>query len=252
MSSTQLYLDLLKKVTTDTVYQREPDAESGHSRYVLDVLQHYVQGPAITLLPVARLDHLQSCIEEVLRAGIAGDVMEAGVWRGGATIVMRATLKAHGVTDRRVWAADSFEGLPEPDAQRFPKEAAAHNGPVMRDAFKHLAASLEEVRANFARFGLLDPQVCFLKGWFKDTLPSAPIERLALLRLDGDYYESTRDCLVNLYDKVSAGGYLIVDDYGEDTWTYCRQAVDEFRAERGCAEPMVQVDRSCWYWRKAG
>jgi hypothetical protein len=249
MTPTDLYLDLLKRVITDTVRQPEPHADAGSSRGALNLLR-YMQGPAITMLPIARLDQLRACIENVLRDGVAGDLIETGVWRGGATVLMRATLKAHGVADRRVWVADSFEGLPEPDATRFPKEAAAHNGPVVREAFKHLAVGLEEVRANFDRFGLLDSQVCFLKGWFKDTLPTAPIERLAVLRLDGDYYESTRDCLVNLYDRLSPGGYLIVDDYGEDTWTYCRAAVDDFRAQRGIGEPLLQVDRACWYWRK--
>ncbi|HJU39681.1 MAG TPA: TylF/MycF/NovP-related O-methyltransferase, partial [Tahibacter sp.] len=88
------------------------------------------------------------------------------------------------------------------------------------------------------------------QGWFKDTLPAAPIERLAVLRLDGDYYESTMDALVNLYEKVSVGGYVIVDDYGEDSWTYCRRAVDEFRAAHGIASPLVRVDAPCWYWRR--
>lgn len=166
--------------------------------------------------------------------------------------MMRAVLKAHGVADRNVWAADSFEGLPEPDAKHFPKEAAAYHGPVMRDAFHRLAVGLDEVKANIRRYGLLDEQVRFLPGWFKDTLAPAPIDRLAVLRLDGDYYASTRDCLVHLYDRLSPGGYLIVDDYGEDDWTECRAAVDGFRAERGITEPMVQVDRSCWYWQRGG
>jgi hypothetical protein len=97
---------------------------------------------------------------------------------------------------------------------------------------------------------MLDSQVKFLKGWFKDTLPLAPIERLALMRLDGDYYESTWDALNNLYDKLSIGGFVIIDDYGEDSWTYCRKAVDDFRRERGIADPLVRVDKPCSFWRK--
>ena len=113
----------------------------------------------------------------------------------------------------------------------------------------HLAVSIDEVRRNFAAYGLLDDQVQFLKGWFSETLPGAPIERLALMRLDGDLYESTRDALVNLYDRLSPGGYVIVDDYGEDSWTYCRRAVDEFRAERGIQDPLVRVDSRCYFWQ---
>ena len=120
----------------------------------------------------------------------------------------------------------------------------------MTDVFKHLAAGLDEVRQNFSAYGQLDDQVRFLKGWFKDTLPTAPIGKIAVMRLDGDYYESTMDGLVNLYDKLSVGGYVIIDDYGEDRWTYCAKAVEDFRRDRGIKDPMVQVDPSCWYWQK--
>jgi Macrocin-O-methyltransferase (TylF) len=151
---------------------------------------------------------------------------------------------------RSVWVADSFEGLPEPDAQRFPLEAKAHNGTVMTKAYKHFAVGIEDVQRNFRAYGMLDQQVRFLKGWFKDTLPAAPIERIAVMRLDGDYYESTMDGLVNLYDKLSVGGYAIIDDYGEDSWTYCRRAVDEFRKTRGIGDPMIRVDSKCYYWQR--
>lgn len=250
MTPTDLYLDLLKKSITGTLDGAEPDAQRGGGRFLVDFMNHYIKGSAVSMLPTVRLDQLRACIEDVLARGVPGDLMEAGVWRGGATIFMRGVLKVHGVEDRCVWAADSFQGLPQPDPVRFPKEAAAHQGPVMRDAFKHLAAGLAEVKGNFARYGLLDAQVRFLPGWFNDTLPDAPVQRLAVLRVDGDYYESTRACLEHLYDKLSPGGYLIVDDYGEDDWTYCRAAVDDFRAARGIREPMVQVDRSCWYWQR--
>lgn len=251
MDARNSYLDLLKRCITDTLHGTEPDLSAGQHRYVLDALKHYVQGRAISMLPIARLHHLQACIEDVLRQGIPGDLLEAGVWRGGAVALMRAVLQVHDVTDRCVWAADSFKGLPEPDAARFPREAASYHGPVQRDGYQHMAVSMEQVRANLERYGLLDEQIRFLPGWFRDTLPHAPVERLAVLRLDGDYYESTRDVLEHLYDKLSPGGYLIVDDYGEDEWTHCRAAVDEFRAERGITEPLRALDPRCWYWQRA-
>lgn len=120
----------------------------------------------------------------------------------------------------------------------------------MTKVFKHFSAGLEDVKNNFRAFGLLDSQVEFLKGWFCDTLPGAPIGSLAVMRLDGDYYESTMDGLTNLYDKLSVGGYVIIDDYGEDDWTYCRKAVDEFRAARGITDPLLTVDRCCSYWQR--
>jgi Macrocin-O-methyltransferase (TylF) len=246
-----LYLDLLKRSLTNTLFAAEPDADQENElRFVHDFIHHYINTPAVSMLPVKRFDHLQSCIEDVLARGIPGDLIEAGVWRGGATIFMRAVLKAYGAIDKTVWVADSFEGLPEPDAEKFPLEAKAHRGPVMTKTYKHLAAGLEEVQRNFRAYGMLDDQVQFLKGWFKDTLPNAPIDALSIMRLDGDFYESTRDGLVNLYDKLSIGGYAIIDDYGETSWTYCRRAVDEFRQEHGIEEPIIRVDSKCHFWRK--
>lgn len=252
-SGTDLYIGLLKRVLTNTLFGEEPDADQKDEfGFVHKFIRHYISGQAISMLPMARMDNLQACIEDVIARGVPGDLIETGVWRGGATILMRAVLRAHRVTDRKVWVADSFEGMPAPDPEKYPIEAKAHNGTVMKRNFKNFAAGLEEVRSNFAAFGLLDGQVTFLKGWFKDTLPTVPISRLAIMRLDGDYYESTMDALTNLYDKLSPGGYAIIDDYGEDSWTYCRRAVDEFRRERGITEPMIPVDSKCYYWRRAG
>ncbi len=248
---TDLYLDLLKKSLTNTLYSIEPDANlKDELRYVQGFIQHYIKGPAISMLPLARMDNLQNCIKDVVAAGVPGDFIETGVWRGGATIFMRAALKALAVTDRIVWVADSFEGLPVPDAEKYPIEAKTHKGAAMTRVYNHFAVSIDEVKLNFAAYGVLDEQVRFLKGWFKDTLPTAPIGSLAIMRLDGDYYESTMDALTNLYDKLSIGGYAIIDDYGEDLWTYCRKAVDDFRRERGIVEPMIKVDAKCFYWKR--
>jgi hypothetical protein len=240
----------MKKVLTNTLHKEEPSVDASGPAFILGFMNHYVRGEAITMLPLARMDNILECAKDVIARNVPGDFIETGVWRGGATIFMRAILKAFDVRDRTVWVADSFEGLPEPDAERFPIEAEAHRGTVMTKGYKHFAVGIDDVRANFSAFGLLDDQVRMLPGWFKDTLPQAPIERLALMRLDGDYYESTMDALVNLYDKLSVGGYVIIDDYGEDTWTYCRQAVEEFRAARDITDEIVEVDRRCAYWRR--
>jgi O-methyltransferase len=245
------HLRLLKRVLTQTLFVPDPDADNENQLvYVAEMYEHHVLGQAVTLLPMARLDSLQDCAVAVVRDQVPGDFIETGVWRGGATILMRAILDELDVHDRLVWVADSFEGLPEPDAELHPIEAKFHSGPVAGKWFDHLAVDLESVQANFELFDFLDDQVCFLKGWFKDTLPAAPIERLALMRLDGDYYESTRDALVNLYDKLSPGGFVIIDDYGDITWTECKRAVDEFRHERRITAPMTMVDTKCGWWRK--
>lgn len=249
--ATDLYLELIKRVLTNTLFDGEPNTDQeSELHYVQGFIQHYINGPAISMLPIARIDNLRTCVEDVIARGVPGDLIETGVWRGGATIFMRAVLRAHGVTDRTVWVADSFEGLPEPDPDKFSIEAKTHKGAVMRKSYNHFAVGIDEVRRNFKAFDLLDEQVRFLKGWFKDTLPGAPIGALAVMRLDGDYFESTMDALTNLYDKLSVGGYAIIDDYGEDSWTYCRRAVDEFRQRRGIEEPMIRVDSKCYYWQR--
>jgi hypothetical protein len=251
--STELYIDLLKRSLTNTIFRDEPDADQDETtRYVAEAITHYQKSSAVSMLPLARLDNLQFCIADVVARGVPGDLVETGVWRGGATIFMRAMLKIFNVNDRTVWVADSFEGLPEPDAKKFPLEAQAFKSAAMTKYYKQFAVGLEEVRRNFEAYGMLDDQVKFLKGWFKDTLPSAPIDCIAVLRLDGDYYESTRDALTNLYKKVSVGGYVIVDDYGEESWTYCRKAVEEFRSECGITDSLIRVDKPCVFWRKTG
>lgn len=246
----ELYLGLLKKSLTNTLFDEEPVPDDS-ARFIHGFVEHYIRGAALTMLPMVRLDNLQACITDVIEKRVPGDLIETGVWRGGATIFMRGVLQAYGVTDRNVWVADSFEGLPEPDPERFPAEARFHNQSLVKNVYKNFAVDLDSVRANFAAYGLLDPSVRFLKGWFKDTLPAAPVERLAIMRLDGDYYESTHDALTSLYDKLSPGGYVIIDDYGEDAWTYCRRAVDEFRDARHITDELIRVDAKCCYWRRS-
>jgi O-methyltransferase len=204
------------------------------------------QSSGETMMGMQRLNALQSCIETVLRENVPGDFIETGVWRGGAVIFMRAMLKVYGDTRRTVWVADSFNGLPKPDPGRYPHDAGDQHW-----RSDYFAVSLDEVKANFARYGLLDDRVQFLPGWFRDTLPVAPIQELAVLRLDGDMYESTMDALQHLYPKTATGGYVIIDDYGAISG--CRAAVDEYRATRHITEPMEFVkdrQQSCAYWRK--
>jgi O-methyltransferase len=198
---------------------------------------------AETMIGLKRLDNIHECIRQVLRENVPGDFIETGVWRGGACIFMRAALRAYGDGAREVWVADSFAGLPKPDG-RYEQDAGDRHW-KKSDV---LGVSLERVKANFSRYGLLDERVRFLKGWFKDTLPTAPIERLAILRLDGDMYSSTMDSLTNLYAKVSVGGFVIVDDYGEIA--SCRQAVDEFRASRKVVTALTPIDSSGVFWQK--
>ena len=259
-SGADLYLELLRDCVGNRIHDDDLDLMRGS--FVSDAAGKLVSDQAApvegnrkvlgliwpsrahTMIGLPRLDNIRACAEAVLRDGIAGDFIETGVWRGGAVIFMRGILKAYGVQDRVVWVADSFEGLPPADPAKYPKESsfAFHE-------YADLAISLEQVRENFARYGLLDDQVRFLKGWFRDTLPTAPIEKLALMRLDGDLYESTMDGLVALYPKLSPGGFAIIDDY--NIILSCNEAVDDFRRERGIQEPISPIEGGGGFWRKA-
>ncbi len=188
-----------------------------------------------------RLDSLHRCLEAVCSENIAGDLIECGVWRGGAAIFMQGFLKAHGIAGRRVILADSFEGLPSSGEPDDPS--------LTPDSFPELAVKLETVIDNFIAYDLWDENVVTLRGWFSDTLPTCDIESIALLRADGDLYTSTTDILENLYDRVSPGGFIVVDDYG--VLPSCARAVREFFERRDEAMPAVeQIDWSGVYWRK--
>ncbi len=203
---------------------------------------NYWPANAETMIGMKRLNNIQFCLTDVIEKKIPGDIIETGVWRGGASIFMRGILKAYKVTDKKVWLADSFEGLPAPD------EKYVHDKGDIHHTISELAVSMDQVKNNFEKYNLLDDQVMFLKGWFKDSLPTAPIEKLSILRLDGDLYESTMDAIKNLYPKLSVGGYIIVDDYG--AFEGCKIATEEYRKLHNITETIVNIDNTGVYWQK--
>lgn len=240
-----LYLVLLKRVLTRYILPDRSRDGAGEREFDPEARENGRDWPSEgeTMVGLKRLDNLEFCIQDVVEKGVPGDLIETGVWRGGATIFMRAALEAFGDTSRSVWVADSFQGLPKPDPSR-----ASDVGDALWQ-YEQLAISLEQVKSNFERYGMLDERVRFLEGWFEDTLPAAPIERLSVLRLDGDMYDSTMVALEALYPKLSQGGYAIVDDYGAVVG--CRDATDDFRRTHGIEEEMHEVDWTCVFWRKA-
>lgn len=193
----------------------------------------------LTMVGLGRLDDLQRCVESVVRDRVPGHLIEAGAWRGGASILMRATLDSLGEQDRTVWVADSFQGFRGSEDQEADE--------LDLSAYDFLAAPLGEVRDNFGRLGC-ERGVRFVPGFFEDTLPGLTDERWAIVRLDGDTYEATKTTLRCLYPGLSTGGYLIVDDYG--AFEGCRQAVSEFRRDHGITEPLEEVDYTCVRWRR--
>ena len=244
-----LYLDLLKRSLLNTLYADPTQPVTTPSGRQLPAGQIWDEGglawltPAHTMIGRKRLENIQFCLECVLADDIVGDVIETGVWRGGAAIFMRGILMAYGVTDRFVWVADSFEGLPPPDTANYPADTGLDLSQIAE-----LAVSLETVQDNFSRYGLLDDQVRFLEGYFRDTLPFAPIQKLALLRLDGDLYESTIQSLTYLYPKLSPGGFVIVDDY--NAIEPCKRAVHDYLETPDLSVELQPVDWTAVYWRK--
>lgn len=262
-----MYLDLLKRMLTRLGFEDENSLDpiypnTARSRFIAQInrllrpsrmqfglmhsrtLTDRIEGmdwprDAETMIGLKRLDQLHDACESVRVEGIQGDFMETGVWRGGAAIFMTAFSRVHGM-NRMVFAADSFEGLPLPDP-RYPVDEGDkhHELAVAR-------ASLEEVQANFRKYGLPLDDVVFLPGWFEDTMPTAPVDRLAILRLDGDMYSSTIQVLEAMFDKVSPGGFVIVDDY---YLTGARTAVHDFLSARNL-EPIIEpIDMAGAYWR---
>jgi O-methyltransferase len=244
------YLDLLELSILNSIY--------GESRLemALQGIAQRLRHPYLTrrgtfpwpsrahsMIGPRRLRNLRELVERTINENVPGDYIETGVWRGGASILMRGVLEAYGIADRRVFCADTFAGLPRPDAEKF----AADRRDRLH-AFTELAVSEQAVRANFSAYDLLDDRVVFVKGLFKDTLPAIGSDRFALIRLDGDMYESTMDALVNLYDKVPRSGFVIVDDYGG--LKNCRRAVHDFLDRRGLRVDIVPIDETGVWWQK--
>lgn len=199
---------------------------------------------AESMIGLRRMSNIQDCIRVIVQESVPGDLIEAGVWRGGACIFMKANLVALGDDNRTVWVADSFEGLPKPDPARYP----ADTGDMLHRR-GGLGVGADQVRHNFDRYGLLDDRVKFLVGWFKDTLPKAPVESLALMRLDGDLYQSTWESLDALYPKLSPGGFCIIDDFGSHE-SQAGKAVHEYRRVHEIEEPIEDIDGYGAFWRK--
>jgi len=239
------YLDLLQSCLTGSIYLDASQAPFTSKTFDSQAREHGLDWPthAHTMIGEKRLANLRHLTVSVLAKNVPGDFIETGVWRGGACILMRAVLSAYGETDRKVWVADSFQGLPTANVEQYPedKDSDFHT-------YSELAISLEEVQSNFRSYGLLDDQVAFLKGWFKDTLPTAPVKQLALMRLDGDLYESTMDALTSLYPKLSENGYVIIDDY--HVVPACKAAVHDYFRMKDIQPEIVDIDGVGVYWQK--
>lgn len=239
---TNLYLNLLQECLLDNLYGQQKDINSTKNVSQNEIEKGlYWPDRAHTMVGRKRLQNVRHCIEECLKHNIEGDIIETGVWRGGTTIFMRGILKAYGDKNRKVYVADSFEGLPQPDV-RYPVDRGD-----IHHTFKALAVSLEEVQGNFKRYDLLDDKVVFIKGFFEHSLPKVKFSKLSILRLDGDMYSSTIQVLNLLYDKVSKGGYIIIDDYALKG---AKAATHDFREKHEITSKIIDIDGIGAYWKK--
>lgn len=214
-----------------------PDEEIPPQYLVVGAWQF--NGREMTMIGYPRLTNLEELITDVVKNNIKGHVIETGVWKGGACILMREVLNKLG-SNKKVYVADSFEGLPIPDEKYlFDKDDYHYK-------LDFLSVSLKEVKRNFALWSTLE-NVVFVKGWFKNTLHKLKT-RFSLIRLDGDMYESTMDALVSLYPRLSVGGYCIIDDMG--AIVSCNHAVQDYRKEHNITEEMINIDGAAIYWKK--
>lgn len=251
-----LYCDLLIRCLSNTIYGDAPVVEKpvklpgiGNVRWIgnfsKETRRTGTDWPSVahSMAGEHRLHNVVELVQRAIDDGIPGDFTETGVWRGGCSILMRGVLAANNIRDRRVYAADSFEGLPSPNVKVYPRDKGSR-----LHKYESLAVGLDQVKANFDAYGLLDDQVVFVKGFFSDTLPTLDAGPFALIRLDGDMYESTIVALESLYPKVSAGGFVIIDDYG--AIKQCKQAVTDYRQQNGITAEMHEIDWTGIWWQK--
>lgn len=186
-----------------------------------------------TMCGPARLQGLHRAVREVIVRQVPGSIVECGTARGGSAALMGLTLKQMGAR-RPLWVFDTFDGIPSPT----PDDPDLEIGRLYTGQFR---GDLEEVRELFGRLGILG-DAHLVRGLFQETLPVTDVASIAVLHLDGDWYESVKVCLDHLYDRVSSGGIIQIDDYGH--WEGARKATDEFLQRRGIRTPLGRLDYS--------
>lgn len=227
-------------------YRRHALRGRPEDREKIDIVYHCLE---FSLVGWQGMEATYDCTRQVLIEKIPGDLVECGVAQGGSALLIALVQKKYGGDSRRLWLFDSYEGLPDPTAKDF---AGGRTGSHIRPLPKgSCLGTIEEVsRLLFAEHRLSERTVRLVKGWFENTLPatSPEIDAIALLRLDGDWYESTKVCLETLFDKVSSHGYVVLDDYF--SCYGCQRATDEFLAARGLTATINPDGRGGAYFQK--
>lgn len=236
------YIDLIKRSITNYLYLGDDQAFDAFQcvrHYDLNTSNWTVdrRSQPLTLLTKGQLDLIEQAVFTVTQRKVPGDFLEAGIWRGGVVVFLRALLTAYELGDRTVVGADSFAGIP--------MNERARNDPV--DGWTdRWVASLDGVRAAIARFGLLDDRIELLPGFFSDTLGSLRGRTFALVRLDSDSYDSVETSLEYLYPLIPRGGIVIIDDWH---LAGCQMAVQDYRTQCGITDPLEVRDGNA-FWVK--
>jgi len=202
-----------------------------HEAHFIDFFQKCKDFSVTTVEPLYAL--FQS-VEYIIENNIPGDFVECGVWKGGSAMMMAYTLMHHGITDRKIYLYDTYEGMAEPEDvdEDFKGIKASHlmaTENKQDDESVWCFCSLEDVKKNLALTGFPSENLVFVKGRVEETIPAEMPEKIGLLRLDTDWYESTYHELKHLYPLLSKNGMLIIDDYGH--WKGAREAVDKYFSE---------------------
>lgn len=211
----------LKIVSNRTYSERLVDEEFG------DIFE---KTKPFTMVSKERQYALYKAVEYVVKAKIPGDFVECGVWRGGNGMLIAHTLKKFGVTNRKIYLYDTYEGMAEPESidvnVNDGTRASTYWKKQKKEGEKWCYASFEEVRQNMRRTRYPEKNIVLVKGKVEDTIPKTIPARIAVLRLDTDWYSSTKHELHHLYPRLSRKGVLLIDDYGG--WEGARRAVDEY------------------------
>ncbi|MFL5745096.1 MAG: TylF/MycF/NovP-related O-methyltransferase [Niastella sp.] len=191
----------------------------------------YEQVRDFTMSSIERMYSLYQSIHFIIDHNLPGDFVECGVWKGGSSMIIALTLKELGVDNRSIYMYDTYEGMSEPtddDKDLHGSTAESQLNTAEKTENIWCYSTIDEVKANMQRTGYPSGKIVFCKGKVEDTIPHTIPEKIALLRLDTDWYESTRHELIHLYPLLCKQGVLILDDYGH--WQGARKAVDEYFA----------------------
>lgn len=184
-----------------------------------------------TMTSVERMYALYNSVIYIIKNNIEGDFIECGVWKGGSTMMIAYILKKYNINDRKIFLYDTFEGMVEPTDKDINLTSSMNTYKYWKNKNKNdfnewCYSSIEEVKINMEKTRYFTENIFYVKGKVENTLPLNKHSNISLLRLDTDWYESTKSELNHLFPKLSKNGVLIIDDYG--TWGGCKLAVDEY------------------------